>query len=166
MDETPDRIEKRVTLNAPIARVWRAISDSKEFGSWFGMELDEPFVAGRTVTGRIKPTSVDAEVATSQEPYRGVAVQLDIERVEAMRLFSFRWRPGAVDPAIDYSREPTTLVTFALEQSGGATLLTLTESGFHGLPLERRAKTFAGNDGGWTAQMTLIAKYLATHAQG
>ena len=159
-----DRIEKKVLLRASRERVWRAISDSKQFGSWFGVEFKGPFVAGTRVTGKIVPTTVDAEVARSQKPYEGIVFEFSVDRIEPMRLFSFRWHPSAVNPAIDYSKEPTTLVAFELEEVSGGTMLTVTESGFDRIPLERRAKAFASNEQGWTAQMTLIEKYLALAA--
>jgi uncharacterized protein YndB with AHSA1/START domain len=159
-----ERIEKKVLLRAPRERVWRAISDSKQFGSWFGVEFKGPFVAGTRMTGKIVPTTVDAEVARSQKPYEGIVFEFSVDRIEPMRLFSFRWHPGAMDAAIDYSKEPTTLVVFELEEVSGGTMLTVTESGFDRIPLERRAKAFASNEQGWTAQMTLIEKYLALAA--
>src|SRR5438132_974494 len=146
MITSTDRIEKTILLRAPSDRVWRAISDWKEFGSWFGVEFDGPFVAGTRVTGRIVPTKVDAEVAKAQEPYAGMAFECSIERIEPMRLFSFRWHPFAVDSGVDYSAEPTTLVAFELQEVTGGTKLTITESGFDGIPLERRAKAFASNE--------------------
>jgi len=156
-----DRIQKRVVLRAPRDRVWRAISDSKEFGSWFGVDFDGPFVAGANVKGRIVPTKVDAEVAKSQEPYAGMAFDFTVDRIEPMRLFSFRWHPFAIDPSVDYSAEPTTLVVFELAEVSGGTELTITESGFDRIPLERRAKAFSMNAEGWTAQAKLIEKYLS-----
>lgn len=164
MSTNTDRIEKKVLLRAPRERVWRAVSDAKEFGSWFGVAFDGPFVAGTPITGKIVPTTVDAEVAMSQKPYTGVAFEFSVDRVEPMRLFSFRWHPYAVDPGVDYSKEPTTLVQFELEEVAGGTMLTVTESGFDRIPLERRAKAFAANEGGWSAQMKLIEKYLALAA--
>ena len=161
MNTTTDRIEKRVLLRAPRDRVWRAISDAKEFGSWFGAEIDGQFVAGAHLTARIVPTTVDADVARTQEAYRGMAFECWIERIEPMRLFSFRWHPSPIEPNVDLSNEPTTLVEFALEEVAGGTQLTITESGFAQLPIERRAKAFAGNAEGWEAQARLIAKYLA-----
>jgi uncharacterized protein YndB with AHSA1/START domain len=161
MEASTDRIEKTVLLRAPLARVWRAISDAREFGSWFGVDFDGAFFAGAQVTGRITPTTVDVEVAKSQEPYKGRAFDFRIERVEPMRLLSFRWHPFAVDEGVDYSSEPTTLVVFELKESPDGTILTITESGFDGIPLARRAKAFAANDQGWAAQATLIAKYLS-----
>jgi uncharacterized protein YndB with AHSA1/START domain len=157
-----DRIEKNVLLRAPRDRVWNAISDATQFGAWFGVELDGPFLAGSRVAGRIVPTRVDPEVAAMQEPYTGMAFECTVERIEPMNLFSFRWHPFAVEPGVDYSGEPTTLVTFELEDAAGGTRLKITESGFDRIPLERRAKAFAANDGGWTKQAELIAKYLAS----
>jgi len=156
----PDCIEKKVALHASLQRVWRAVSDSSEFGSWFGMKFEAPFVAGTVIRGVIVPTTVDPVVAETQKPYTGKPVELLIEKVEPERLFSFRWHPYAVDGEVD-SAEPTTLVAFTLEESPDGVLLTVTESGFDSIPLERRAAAFAANEGGWEAQMKLIAGYLA-----
>jgi uncharacterized protein YndB with AHSA1/START domain len=156
-----DRIEKKILLKAPRERVWRALSDSTEFGAWFGMRFDGQFTPGATMRGAIVPTTVNAEVASAQKKYEGTPFEITIEQMEPERLFSFRWHPGAVDPALDYSREPTTLVVFTLEQVADGALLTLTESGFDKIPLARRAQAFAGNEQGWSIQMTLIEAYLA-----
>src|SRR5215831_16631465 len=161
MAASTDRIEKTILLRAPLARVWRAVSDAKQFGTWFGIEFDGPFVAGARVTGRIAPTKVDAEVAKAQQPYAGMAFEFSVDRIEPMRLVSFRWHPFAVDPNVDYSSEPSTLVMFLLEEVAGGTRLVITESGFDRIPLERRAKAFTANEQGWTAQAKLIEKYLA-----
>jgi uncharacterized protein YndB with AHSA1/START domain len=166
MATSTDRIEKSVVLRAPRERVWRAISDSTQFGSWFGVEFDGPFVAGKSIVGKMAPTSVDAEVAKSQEPYKGYRFEFAVDRVEPMRLFSFRWHPFAMDSTVDYSKEPSTLVAFVLEEVQDGTRLTVTESGFDQIPIERRAKAFAANEGGWAAQMKLVEKYLAMHAKG
>jgi len=159
-----DRIQKKVLLHAPLGRVWRALVDSTEFGSWFGMRFDGPFTPGACMRAVIVPTTVDAEVAKAQQPYAGIAFEILIDRIEPQRLFAFRWHPGAVEPGIDYASEPTTLVVFELEDSPEGVLLTLTESGFDQIPLARRAQAFAQNDGGWTMVMTLIAKHLS-HAR-
>ena len=161
MASATDRIQKTVLLRAPLERVWRAISDPGEFGTWFGVQFDGPFVAGARVTGRIVPTKVDAEVAQKQEPYAGAKFECTIDRVEPMRLFSFRWHPYGVEQGVDYSKEPTTLVTFALEEDPSGTKLTITETGFDQIPLERRAKAFSANAEGWAMQAKLIEKYLA-----
>lgn len=164
MSSRTDRIERRVLLDAPLDRVWHAISDAQEFGSWFGVRFDGPFVAGESLTGQIVPTTVDPEVAESQKPHEGLRFEITVDRVEPMRLFSFRWHPYAADPAIDYSQEPTTLVAFELEESPGGTVLTITESGFDRIPLARRAAAFEMNAQGWEAQLTLIEKYLVQRA--
>jgi uncharacterized protein YndB with AHSA1/START domain len=158
---TTDRIEKTVTLRAPRDRVWNAIADTKSFGAWFGCELDAPFTAGTTVTGRITPTLVDPEIAEHQEPYRGLPFTWQVERVEPMTVLAFRWHPFAIERGVDYSHEPTTLVMFELSDAPGGTQLRITESGFDQIPLARRAKAFAANAGGWQAQTELVAKFLA-----
>ena len=161
---TTDRIEKKTVLRAPADRVWRAISDSQQFGRWFGVEFDGPFVAGGRLTGRIVPTQVDPAVAKAQEPYTGMAFELTVERIEPMRLFSFRWHPFAVDADVDYTTEPTTLVVFELAEVPGGTSLVISESGFDHIPLARRAKAFASNEQGWAIQLTLIAQYVAANS--
>lgn len=160
MTSSTNRIEKQVLLNAPIERAWNAISNAKEFGSWFGVRFDNEFKAGAHITGQITPTTVDAEVAESQKPYEGSPFEITIERIEPMQLFSFRWHPFAVEPDVDYSNEPTTLIELKLEETPDGTLLTITESGFDNIPLNRRAKAFEMNEHGWGAQLTLIQKYL------
>ncbi len=159
-----NRIEKQVMLRAPLRRVWRAVSDARQFGAWFGVGFDGPFVTGVRMVGKVVPTQVDEEVAKLQKPYEGAAFEVTVDRVEPERLFSFRWHPFAVDPAVDYSSEPTTLVVFELQEVEGGTLLTISESGFDTLPLARRAQAFTANEGGWTHQAKLIEKYLSRAA--
>jgi len=158
---TTDRIEKQVVLRAPRARVWRALSNAQEFGTWFGVKFDGPFKPGALVRGVIVPTKVDADVAKAQKPYEGKPFEITIDRIEPEKLLAFRWHPFAVEPGVDYSQEPTTLVEFRLEDVANGVKLTVTESGFDRVPLERRAKAFAANEGGWTMVMTLIEKHLA-----
>ncbi|MFY9801908.1 MAG: SRPBCC family protein [Candidatus Acidiferrales bacterium] len=155
-----DRIEKKVLLRAPRAKVWRALSDSAEFGLWFGMKVAGPFVAGKTVRGVIVPTTVNEEVAKMQKAHEGKAIELHVVAVEPERLLSFRWHPYAIERDVDYSEEPTTLIVFELEDAEGGVLLTVTESGFAQIPLERRAKAFKANEGGWSKQMELINAYV------
>ena len=159
MSQSTDRIEKVVTLNAPRERVWKAISDSREFGQWFGAEIDVAFEPGARLSARIVPTEVDPEVAKLQEPYRGVAFEIVVERVEPPRLLSFRWHPWAED--LDAIQDdPMTLVTFELEAAEGGTRLTVTESGFDALPEARRAEAYEMNEGGWEHQGRVLATYL------
>lgn len=154
-----DKIQKTATLRAPLAKVWSAISDSAAFGIWFGMTIEGPFVEGRTVKGSIAKTQVDDEIAEQQAPHVGARCDLMIERVVPLSLLAFRWHPGTNADA--GPNAPTTLVTFELQEVSEGTRLTITESGFDALPPEQRAKAFADNEGGWQAQLGLIAKYLA-----
>jgi uncharacterized protein YndB with AHSA1/START domain len=146
----PDRIEKKILLRAPKARVWRALSDSKEFGSWFGVNLEGPFVPGATVSGKITTKGFDH-----------LTMIVFVEKVDRERLLSFRWHPYAVDPAADYSKEPTTLVEFQLEEGQEGTMLTIVESGFDKVPLARRLDAFKENEGGWTEQIKNIERHVA-----
>ena len=148
MTET-DRIEKNVTLKAPRSRVWRAIADSEQFGEWFRVKLESPFKEGKTVRGKIL-----------SKGYEHMKFDMAIEKIEPERYFSYRWHPYAIDPKVDYSKEPTTLVEFTLEDDNGGTALTIVESGFDRLPAARRAEAFRMNDGGWAGQIKNIAKYV------
>jgi uncharacterized protein YndB with AHSA1/START domain len=159
-----DRIEKKVLLRAPLKRVWRALSDSTEFGTWFGMKFDGPFAPGACLHGVIEPTTVDAQVAKAQKEYAGIPIEIIIEQMEPERLFSFRWHPFAIERGVDYSAEPTTLVVFGLEEIADGIMLTVTESGFDQIPLARRAKAFTANEGGWGMVVKLIEQYVC-HAQ-
>jgi len=156
-----DRIEKNVLLKSTRERVWHAVSDAAQFGRWFGVAFDGPFAEGTHVTGRIVPTTVDADVAARQKAFEGMPFDFWVERIEPMRRISFRWHPFAIEPGVEYSNEPATLIEFELAEADGGILLSITESGFDAIPLARRARAFAANDGGWTAQTRLIAKYLA-----
>jgi uncharacterized protein YndB with AHSA1/START domain len=158
---TDDRIEKEVFLRARPDRVWRAISDADEFGRWFGVRFDRPFVAGASVTGVITPTTVDDDVARAQEPYAGKADTWQIVAIEPQRRLAFRWHPYAVEDGTDYSQEPTTLVEFTLTETDDGVLLRIVESGFDKIPAERRVSAFEQNSEGWAAQTDLVRKYLA-----
>jgi uncharacterized protein YndB with AHSA1/START domain len=148
--DTTDRIEKRFEVRAERSRVWRAISDSVEFGTWFRMELDRPFTPGATVIGRLTIAG-----------YEHVTLEMQIEKVEPEGYFSYRWHPYAVDPAIDYTAEPTTLVEFHLEETAGGTAITITESGFDRLPATRRAEAFRMNEAGWEGQAKKLESYVS-----
>ena len=156
-----DRIEKEVVLKAPLERVWRAISDAEEFGQWFGVRFDGPFVPGESVTGVITPTTVDDDVAKAQEPHAGKADTWQIVAVEPKRRLAFRWHPYAVESGVDYTSEPTTLVEFTLDEVADGVKLSIVESGFDAIPAERRVSAFESNSEGWAAQTELVRKYLA-----
>ena len=142
-------IEKQIVLRAPKARVWRALTDTAEFGTWFGVRLEGPFAVGQPVRGRI-----------THPGHEHVVFEMVIERMEPQTLFSYRWHPYAIDPAVDYSTEPTTLVEFKLDDADGGTMLTLVESGFDRIPLPRRAEAFRMNDQGWAQQMDNIRRHV------
>jgi uncharacterized protein YndB with AHSA1/START domain len=152
-----DRIEKHTLLKAPLDRVWRAISDSAQFGTWFGMSIDGPFVAGTTVTGVITPTAVDDAVAERQRPHAGAPVPLQIVAVEPRRRLAFRWNPV---PGPEFAKL-TTLVEFTLTETDDGVLLDIVESGFDAIPEGSRASAFENNSEGWSIQAELVAKYLA-----
>src|ERR1700739_1476015 len=109
-----DRIEKRGVLRAPMDRVLRAISDSQEFGRWFGVRIDGPFVAGTSVTATITGTTVDEEVAELQRPHAGAKAIWQVAGVEPSWRLAYRWHPFAIDADVEYDAEPTTLVEFTL----------------------------------------------------
>lgn len=153
-----DRIEKTVLLNAPLDRVWRAISDSDQFGQWFGMRFDGPFVAGATVTGTLTPTTVDEAVAAEQEPYTGVSDTWEIVAVEAPRQLAFRWHPAGLEEG----SELTTLVEFTLTETPDGVLLRVVESGFDALPADRRRSAFDDHSEGWGKQVQLVSRYLTS----
>jgi len=144
-----DRIEKRMELAAPVSRVWRALTDHREFGEWFRVELEAPFAPGRESRGHI--------TYPGHEHIQWRAVVRDMV---PERLFSFTWHPYAIEPGVDYSGEVPTLVEFRLEPHGDGTLLTVTESGFDRIPAHRRDEAFRMNDGGWAEQMQNIKRHV------
>lgn len=144
-----DRIEKRIALKAPVSRVWRALTDHEQFGAWFQVKLEAPFEPGKEAVGQI-----------THPGYEHVTWRAVVQRMEPERLFSLSWHPFAIEPEVDYSDEPQTLIEFRLEPDGEGTLLTLTESGFENIPAHRRDEAFRMNEGGWTQQMQNIRRYV------
>ncbi len=151
------KIEKRVVLRASLDRVWRAISDADEFGRWFGVRFDGPFVAGTSVTATITPTEVDDDVAKRQEPHAGTTSTWHIVAVEPRRRFAYRWQPCPGEPDVD--DQPTTLVEFTLSEVPDGVLLTIIESGFESIPEARRSSSFDANAEGWAIQADLVRRY-------
>ena len=146
-----DRIEKAVVLRAPRARVWKALTDSKEFGTWFGVRMNGAFTAGSKVKGQI-----------TIKGYEHVTMEIDIVTIEPQTYFAYRWHPYAIDPKVDYSGETPTLVEFRLSDADGGTRLEVVESGFDKLPAARRSEAFRMNDGGWTGQLQNIERHVTT----
>ncbi len=152
MNSSTDRIDREILLKAPVSRVWRALSNAEEFGDWFGVALKgKTFAAGVSVQGNI-----------TYPGYEHIVFDVLIERMEPERLLSFRWHPYAVDPTVDYLKEPTTLVVFELEEVESGTLLRVVESGFDNIPPSRRLEAFSMNSGGWDEQMKNIEKHVET----
>jgi uncharacterized protein YndB with AHSA1/START domain len=144
-----NRIEKHIDLKAPLSRVWKALTDYKEFGQWFGVTLEEPFVVGKTVVGKLNYSG-----------FEHMHWAVDVKQMEPERLFSFTWHPYAVDVTVDYTKETPTLVEFTLEASNGGTHLVVTESGFEKIPANRRLEAFRMDEAGWIEQLENIAKYV------
>jgi uncharacterized protein YndB with AHSA1/START domain len=152
--EVTDRIEKKVFLRAPRARVWRAVASAEEFGKWFGVDLKgRAFTPGATVRGPVL-----------HEKYRHLTWEATIEEMVPERRISWRWHPSAIDVQRDYSGEPTTLVVIELADAPEGTMLTVTESGFDRIPPDRRDDAYRGNESGWTHQMVAIEKYIGAAA--
>jgi uncharacterized protein YndB with AHSA1/START domain len=145
-----DRIEKQIELNAPVARVWRALTNYREFGEWFRVKIEGPFVPGEVSRGHI-----------THPGYEHLKWEAVVKAMEPERLFSFTWHPYAIDPKMDYSAEPQTLVEFRLEATAQGTRLTVTESGFEKIPAGRRPEAFRMNEGGWAQQMKNIERHVA-----
>lgn len=145
-----EKIEKQVEIKAPVSRVWRAITDHREFGEWFRVALEAPFARGKTSRGHI-----------TWPGYEDLVWEAEVQQMEPESYFSFTWHPYAVDPRVDYSIEKPTLVEFRLRETPAGTLLTVTESGFENVPEHRRHEAFLRNDGGWAQQMKNIDTYVA-----
>lgn len=151
-DAIPDRIEKQIVLRAPRSRVWRALTDTREFSQWFGVNLGGEFRAGQRIAGPV-----------TKAGYDHLTMEAWVERMEAETLFSFRWHPFAIERGVDYSKEPTTTVEFRLEEVPGGTRLTVTETGFQRLPAARRGPAHEANSGGWDQQLRNIERHVAEH---
>jgi uncharacterized protein YndB with AHSA1/START domain len=151
LHNSSDRIEKEIVLRAPRSRVWHALADPEQFGAWFGMKLEGVFAPGARAHGQI-----------TLPGHGKVTIEIAIEQMDPESLMSYRWHPYAVESGVDYSTEPTTLVEFHLEEVAGGTRLRVVESGFDGIPLERRAEALRMNTAGWAEQLENIARYVAS----
>ena len=137
-----DSVEKSIELKAPVSRVWRALTDYREFGQWFRVNITEPFAVDKEMRGHI-----------TYPGYEHIQFLARVTTIEPEHTF-------AVDPKIDYTREPRTLVTFTLTPTKDGTRLVVTETGFEKIPAGRRAEAFRMNEGGWVSQMENIRKYV------
>jgi uncharacterized protein YndB with AHSA1/START domain len=151
MSTSTDRIERKILLKASRSRVWRGLSDSQEFGAWFGVDFKgRPFVAGKPLQGQV-----------TYPGFEHIVMEVLIERIVPERLLSWRWHPAAIEPSVDYSQEPMTLVVFELEDADGGITLSVVESGFDKIPAARRATAFRMNGSGWDEQLRNIEKHVA-----
>ncbi len=151
--KSTDRVEQQIQLANPRSRVWRALTESRQFGEWFGVKFNDPFVAGAAIKGTL-----------TIKGYEHLTMDFVIDAIVPESRFSFKWHPYAIDPKVDYSKEPMTLVEFTLESVDGGTLLKVVETGFDKIPASRRVKAFEMNTSGWASQMKNIAKYLAANS--
>jgi uncharacterized protein YndB with AHSA1/START domain len=167
---TSDRIEKQVTLRAPVSKVWKAIADAQQFGRWFGVELEGPFVAGKAIKG-VFGGELNEDAILDHQKRLGLppskvklpdkdSVFCTVERIDPERYFSFRWIPYGIDAEVDPTNEPTTLVEFRLEPVAEGTRLSIVESGFERVPAHRRERAFRMNDGGWAGQAENVRKHV------
>jgi uncharacterized protein YndB with AHSA1/START domain len=147
-----DSIEKHIELKAPVSRVWRALTDYREFGAWFRAELETPFVVGKVTRGR-----------NTHPGYENLIFEFTVQKIEPERFFSYTWHPYPVRPEIDYGKEPPTLVEFRLEPKQGGTILFVKESGFDAIPEHRRLEAFRMHESGWPEQLTNIERHVAHH---
>ncbi|MDQ2665706.1 MAG: SRPBCC family protein [Gemmatimonadota bacterium] len=142
-------IEKEITLRAPRAKVWRALTDAQEFGAWFGVTLDGAFKPGQPIHGRM-----------TNPKYAHIDFEFVVETIAPQELFSYRWHPYAIAENVDFSQEQKTLVEFHLSDTPDGTMLRVIESGFDHIPAGRRAEAFLMNGKGWTAQVENIRRYV------
>ena len=144
-----NKIEKQIEIAAPMARVWRALTDYREFGEWFQVTLENPFVVGQTVGGQL-----------TFPGYEHVRMEVVVKAIEPEHYFAYSWHPNAVDPKVDYSKETPTLVEFRLTKTATGTLVTVTESGFEHLPHARREIALLRNAAGWQQQLGSLKAYV------
>jgi uncharacterized protein YndB with AHSA1/START domain len=129
--------------------VWRALTTAADLAAWFQVGIEGDITPGAEIW------------MTSKYPgHQGQRFAVKVTEMTPPRRFAWQWHPGAVDPAVDYSREPWTTVTFTLEPSGRGTRLTVSETGFNEISLARRAKVYQDNNQGWAEVLVWIQKYV------
>jgi uncharacterized protein YndB with AHSA1/START domain len=148
IDTGMSRIDRTIEINAPQERVWRALTNAADLATWFKVTFDGPVAAGSEVW-----------MTTMSPGHEGQRFKVRFTELTAPRRFAWQWHPGAVDPHVDYDKEPWTTVTFTLEPSGRGTRLSVSETGFNEISIARRAKVFADNTGGWTEVIVWIQKH-------
>ena len=149
-----DSIEKQIELKAPVSRVWRALTDYREFGAWFRVDFEGPFVAGQITHGR-----------NTYCGYENLIMEFAVQKIEPESYFAYTWHPFPVETGIDYTKETPTLVEFRLAPKAGGTLLSVRESGFDAIPDYRRAEAFRMHESGWAEQLANIEKHVTGHSE-
>jgi uncharacterized protein YndB with AHSA1/START domain len=143
------RIDRTIEIHAPPERVWRALTDPRELSAWFQVTIEGGIAAGQEVW------------MTSAHPeHQGQRFQVLFKELTPPTRFVWQWCPGAMDPKVDYSREPRTTLTFTLQPSPGGTRLSVAETGFERISLARRAKVYVDNSQGWTEVLGWIGKHV------
>lgn len=149
---TQDKLVKVVDIKAPVSRVWQALTDHRQFGEWFRVDLNEPFAPGSRSTG-----------LTLYPGYEGHEWLAVIETMEPETLFAFHWNHEDIEPGVPLAQQPTTRVEFRLEDTGSGTRLTITETGFAALPEHKRVEAIRLNTQGWDIQAKNISDYVDAH---
>jgi uncharacterized protein YndB with AHSA1/START domain len=143
------RIDRSIEIQAPVERVWRALTDANELSAWFQVTIEGALAQGSEVW------------MTSVHPaHAGQRFRVRIVDMSPPTRLVWKWHPGEVDPRVDYSREPQTTVTFTLERSARGTRLNVAEDGFDEISLTRRAKVHADNTQGWAEVVVWLQKYV------
>lgn len=148
MANSENMIERQIEIKAPVAKVWKALTDSQLFGQWFNANIQTPFVVGKT------------SVAMNTSKGFEMKMEFHVKEIRPQTYFSYAWTPFPMDRTFDYSKEEPTLVEFFLEETKAGTLLKVKESGFNKITASRRAEAFKMHTGGWEAQLKNIEKFL------
>jgi uncharacterized protein YndB with AHSA1/START domain len=145
-----NKIEKSIELPAPVSQVWRAVTDSEQFGEWFGVKLANSFIAGQKTQGQITHPGLEH-----------VKFEASVLKIDPEKHFSFHWHPYAIDASIDYTKETPTLVEFKFDKTMAGTKLTIVETGFDKIPEHRQEEAYNMHEDGWQQQLKNIENYIA-----
>lgn len=145
-----NQVQRSINIKVPAERLWRAITNSAEFGTWFGVTLDGEFIVGQVTRGTF-----------TLPGHEGKPFWVRVEAIEAPKLFRFSWpydeSVSPEDHDLDYK---TTTVEFLIEPYSEGSKLTVCERGFDNLPSKKRALVFRDNTLGWEFQFNNIRAYL------
>lgn len=143
------RIDRSIEIAAPPERVWQALTTADELSAWFQMIIEGEIAAGQEIW------------MTCLHPgYEGKRFSVRILELTPPTRFAWQWHPGAADTSEDISHEPPTTVTFTLEPFAGGTRVSVAETGFDAISLERRAKVYEDNSQGWPTVLGWLANHV------